>query len=105
MKNVKFIVTVYDESNRLIGVSPWYTNEIGLSITTQKQIEYLGTPETSSDYLDVFVKKGLEKDVAYYLVIDPVLAPVLRVLHGLRHLLQADLKRATVSQVLVIKMP
>jgi hypothetical protein len=38
-------------------------------------------------------------------VIDPVLAPMLEVPYGLRHLLQAGFKRASGSQIFVEKMP
>jgi len=39
------------------------------------------------------------------MVIDPVLAPMLRVPHGLKHLPQADFEREKRSQILVKKMP
>jgi len=67
------------------------------------QFEYGGCNIDSKVLLkDIF---EFFEDMEYRLVIDPVLAPVLRVPHGLKSLLQADFERANRSQVLVEKMP
>lgn len=58
-----FVILVYKE-NELIGVAPWsirYLKCLGFSM---KLIEFLGLPKTGSDYLDVFAKRGKEKEVA-----------------------------------------
>lgn len=62
-KRKLFILSVY-EDNELIGVAPWCIKHIDKKLFSFKQIEFLGTPETGSDYLDVFIKKGKERDVS-----------------------------------------
>lgn len=57
-----FIITVY-EGDELIGVAPWYINRKESGIFKMNYIEFLGTPEAGSDYLDVFTKSGKEKTV------------------------------------------
>jgi len=57
-----FIILVYDNTE-LIGVAPWYINQLRNKGLTIKQIEFLGSPEGAADYLDVFIKKGKEKEV------------------------------------------
>ena len=62
-KNRKtFIILVYNK-NDLIGIAPWYIRQIKNKGFVIKQIEFLGSPETASDYLDVLIKKGKEKEV------------------------------------------
>lgn len=59
-----FIILVHKD-HELIGIAPWcicHVRGYGLSL---KQVEFLGIPETGSDYLDVFTKRGKEKEVAY----------------------------------------
>jgi hypothetical protein len=63
-KRKLFILLVY-ESDELIGIAPWCINYVKKAFLSFRQIEFLGTPETGSDYLDVFIRKGKEKDVAY----------------------------------------
>jgi len=59
-----FILAVFDKEE-LLGIAPWYVNhQREYYFLAYKQIEFLGTPESASDYLDVFVKKGKEKEVA-----------------------------------------
>jgi hypothetical protein len=57
-----FIILVYRD-NELVGVAPFYIQYTLHKFFTLKQIEFLGAPEAGSDYLDVFIKKGQEKDV------------------------------------------
>lgn len=57
-----FVLAVYDDGE-LIGIAPWYINHVHGKLFTLKQIEFLGTPDAGSDYLDVFIKKGKEKEV------------------------------------------
>lgn len=57
-----FILAVYDDGE-LIGIAPWYINHAHGKLFTLKQIEFLGAPDAGSDYLDVFIKKGKEKEI------------------------------------------
>ncbi len=59
-----FILSVF-QGDELIGIAPWYIEHASLTVFPFKKIKFLGTPEAGSDYLDVFVKKGKEKDVAH----------------------------------------
>lgn len=62
-----FVICVYDDGDKLVGIAPWYTSRIKVGPTEIKQISFLGSPETSSDYLDVFTTKGREREVSNYL--------------------------------------
>lgn len=66
-KRELFVICVYDDGDKLVGIAPWYTSKIKVGPTTIKQISFLGTPETASDYLDVFTSKGREREVTNYL--------------------------------------
>jgi hypothetical protein len=55
-----FVLAIY-EKERLIGIAPWCIHEIAGPLQPFRQIEFLGTPEMGSDYLDVIIKKGKEK--------------------------------------------
>lgn len=61
------VILVYDDGGRLTGVAPWYTTQIKVGPSNIRQIGFLGTPETASDYLDVFAAKGREKEVSTFL--------------------------------------
>lgn len=58
-----YILMVYNE-NTLIGIAPWCIRKAKYGPFPMRRIEFLGTPEAGSDYLDVFAKKGSEKEVA-----------------------------------------
>lgn len=58
-----YILMVYNE-NTLVGIAPWCIRKKKYGLFPMRRIEFLGTPETGSDYLDVFTKKGSEKEVA-----------------------------------------
>lgn len=58
-----FVLAVYDRQE-LVGVAPWYIRRRRCGPVLFRQIEFVGTPEAGSDYLDVFIKRGREKDVA-----------------------------------------
>jgi len=66
-KRELFVICVYDDGDKLVGIAPWYTSKIKVGPSTIKEISFLGTPETSSDYLDVFTTKGREREVSNYL--------------------------------------
>jgi hypothetical protein len=57
------IIAIYDK-DELMGIAPLYINHINYVPFRLRQIEFLGSPETSSDYLDVFSKRGKEREVA-----------------------------------------
>ena len=61
-----FIVVVYD-GDAIVGIAPWYIHKISKGICSIRQIEFIGTPEAGSDYLDVPMKKGREKEVTCFL--------------------------------------
>lgn len=61
-----FVVIVY-EGNSIVAIAPWYVRKVTRGMLSVRQIEFLGTPEAGSDYLDVIAKKGKEKEVARYL--------------------------------------
>jgi len=58
-----FVLAIY-AGNDLIGLAPWYIRRIRTGGVSVKRIEFLGSPECGSDYLDVVAKKRREKDVA-----------------------------------------
>jgi len=62
-----YVVKVYDDSNRLVGIAPWYKSIVKVGPSSIRQIDFIGTPETASDYLDVFTTRGREKEVSNYL--------------------------------------
>jgi CelD/BcsL family acetyltransferase involved in cellulose biosynthesis len=61
-----FIVVVY-EGEAIVGIAPWYIRKIPKGICSIRQIEFIGTPEAGSDYLDVPMKKWREKEVTRFL--------------------------------------
>jgi CelD/BcsL family acetyltransferase involved in cellulose biosynthesis len=61
-KRKLFIVCIYDQ-DEIIGIAPWYIERISFIGTTLKRIRFLGTPESGSDYLDIAMKKGKEKEI------------------------------------------
>ena len=62
-----FVVKVYDDRNRLVGIAPWYIEKIKIGPAAIRQVSFLGTPETASDYLDVFTARGREREVSSFL--------------------------------------
>ena len=59
-----FVLAVYKDKE-LIGVAPWQIRQLRYLGLSMRKIEFLGLPETGSDYLDVFAKRGKEKEVAH----------------------------------------
>jgi CelD/BcsL family acetyltransferase involved in cellulose biosynthesis len=59
-----FVLTVC-KNDELLGIAPWYVSRRSHLGFPLKQIEFLGSPESGSDYLDVFMKKGKEREVAF----------------------------------------
>lgn len=62
-KDRGLLILVVYENNEIVGIAPWYINSFRFGPFFLKQIEFLGTPETGSDYLDVFIKGRKERDV------------------------------------------
>jgi CelD/BcsL family acetyltransferase involved in cellulose biosynthesis len=58
-----YILAVYSEQ-ALIGIAPWCIRKVRYAGFPIRRLEFLGAPETGSDYLDVFAEKGREKEVA-----------------------------------------
>jgi CelD/BcsL family acetyltransferase involved in cellulose biosynthesis len=57
-----FIPVVY-EGNEIIAAAPWYVERVK-KLVMVREIDFIGTPDAGSDYLDVVIRKGKEKDVA-----------------------------------------
>jgi len=57
-----FVIPVY-KKDELVAIAPWYIRQTPAKGFLLNEIEFLGTPESDSDYLDVFIKKGHEKGV------------------------------------------
>jgi CelD/BcsL family acetyltransferase involved in cellulose biosynthesis len=58
-----FILALY-RKGKLIGLAPWCIRKIKKRFFSIRQIEFLGTPETGSDYLDILAIRGKEKHVS-----------------------------------------
>jgi len=65
-KRTLCILTV-SKDDEIVGIAPWYIQHLNIGPLTVKQIQFLGTPEAGSDYLDVIIKKGQEKAVTHCL--------------------------------------
>ena len=59
-----FLLTVYDETEKLIGIAPLCMDKKKLvGITALKYMRFLGTMPISSDHLDFIINKGREVEV------------------------------------------
>ncbi|MHB8346118.1 MAG: GNAT family N-acetyltransferase [Acidiferrobacterales bacterium] len=58
-----FVLIVRD-SGRPVAIAPWYMATSRCAGLRSREIRFLGTPETGSDYLDVIVRHGQERDAA-----------------------------------------
>jgi CelD/BcsL family acetyltransferase involved in cellulose biosynthesis len=58
-----FILAFY-EKDSLIGVAPFYLLKRKSGIFFVRELRFLGTPESGSDYLDVLTQKGREKEIS-----------------------------------------
>ena len=52
-----FILGVYRD-HELIGIAPWYIRHDKYRLLGMRRIEFLGSPDAGSDYLDVIAKNG-----------------------------------------------
>lgn len=57
-----FIVVV-KRDNELLALAPWYIESNRSGLLKRREIRFMGTPESGSDYLDVIIKEGQEKAV------------------------------------------
>lgn len=46
---------------KLIGVAPWYVERVRRGVLTVREVRFLGSPESGSDYLDVILLRGKER--------------------------------------------
>lgn len=58
-----FILVVRD-NDRPVAIAPWYLESARCGGLRPREIRFLGSPETGSDYLDVIVRRGWEQDTA-----------------------------------------
>ena len=56
------VLAVYEKDN-LVGLAPWCVRSLRSFGLKVKQIEFLGTPEMGSDYMNLIIKSGKEKEV------------------------------------------
>lgn len=63
----KLHLIVFYKNNELIGIAPFYSKTVRKHLVTMKHLGFLGSPETASDYLDIFTIRGKEKEVAMLL--------------------------------------
>src|SRR5688500_4549005 len=58
-----FVLTVAD-GDELIGLAPWYIDQIWHGPVRLREVGFLGLPEAGSDYLDVIARRGRERSAA-----------------------------------------
>ncbi len=64
-----FILTVYDENGKLVGIAPLCINKKKIGgIPVLKYIKFLGTMPVSSDHLDFIIYNGMERKVLVAIV-------------------------------------
>ena len=61
--NELFVLTV-SSGGELVGVAPWCIRARAAGLATIRQVEFLGGTDIASEYLDVFAKRGKEREVA-----------------------------------------
>lgn len=63
-KNRRLFVLVFHKNGKEIGIAPFYIAREKTGPFHIREVRFLGTPDAGSDYLDVFAKRGHEKEVA-----------------------------------------
>jgi len=63
-KGKKLFIPIVKRKGAVLCVAPWYIHDARHGPFRVRIIEFLGTPDTGSDYLDVIARAGKEKDVA-----------------------------------------
>lgn len=69
-----FVIAIF-EDNKLVGLAPWYIRSRTFLGFPLRCVEFIGSPETGSDYLDVFTTEGREivvADVIYEFLMNEV---------------------------------
>ena len=61
-----FILNIY-KNNTLVGIAPWYINNMKHGPFSQKRFEFIGSQEAGSDYLDVICMAGEEINISHTL--------------------------------------
>jgi len=61
-KRELFVIVIRSEE-QLVGIAPFYIERGDTLSIRSRQIKFLGYPESESDYLDVFIRQGKEKEV------------------------------------------
>jgi CelD/BcsL family acetyltransferase involved in cellulose biosynthesis len=60
----RLYVLLVEWGRDLIGIAPWCVKSVRKAGIPTSQIEFLGSPEAASDYLDVIARRGCEQAVA-----------------------------------------
>lgn len=63
-KGREMLVLMIRDGQDLVGIAPWYINTAKVGPFPVRRLEFLGTPEWGSDYIDVIARAGKERDVA-----------------------------------------
>ena len=63
-KDRQLFILAFYEKNSLVGVAPFYLQKRKFGLFPVREIRFLGTPESGSDYLDIVAKKGHEYEVS-----------------------------------------
>lgn len=63
-KGREMMVLMLRDDQDLVGIAPWYVNTAKVGPFPVRRVEFLGTPEWGSDYVDVIARRGKERDVA-----------------------------------------
>jgi CelD/BcsL family acetyltransferase involved in cellulose biosynthesis len=66
-KGKKLFVLIVRNKGAIVCIAPWYMNRVRYGPFHLRSIEFLGTPEAGSDYLDVITKSGKEQYSAHCL--------------------------------------
>lgn len=63
----RLFVLVVRKRGAVLCIAPWYVRDVRYGPFLLKRVEFLGTPEAGSDYLDVISRSGKEQDAAHCL--------------------------------------
>jgi CelD/BcsL family acetyltransferase involved in cellulose biosynthesis len=51
-------------ADEVVGIAPWYIETVQRGALTLREVRFLGSPESGSDYLDVILQEGKERAAA-----------------------------------------
>jgi len=60
----RLFVLVVRDGGRPVAIAPWYLAISRCAGLRSREVRFLGTPETGSDYLDIMVRHGREREAA-----------------------------------------